>query len=188
MSKCEFYNVFRDMDSGGLAEDPEINYDGFFDRYFQFKGKLIPDWQAMHCSIREGSIVGGDAFEDYQAIIHGCRLCSQRMKDLCESNKSPEDKIQWLDVTLTWNGETRPYYVLHFYEDTDVLDPVLSKWNPKTKMYDALPEVYDREKIGNHNIFSYPRNFLGLTVRAFIVKEMKKQKMTGMTWEPAIVR
>jgi len=184
MSKYEFYEIFVDADSGGMAKDPELNFDSVCNRYLQFTGKPVPDWQTLHCSIIK---IKGEGFQDYQMDIHGFRLCSQRMKDLFEANKSPEDKIQWLDVTATWNGETRPYYILHFYEDTDVLDPVLSKWNPKTKTYDAIPVIYIREKIGNHNVFACPQDTLGLTVRAFILKEMKRLKMTGMTWEPATV-
>ena len=184
MSKYEFYNIFRDTDSGGIASEfPVLEHDNFANRYHRFCGKPIPDWQTIHCSI-----IGGEGFEDYQAVVHGFRMCSQRMKDLFENNKSPEDKIQWLDTTVTFNGETRPYYVLHFYEDTDVIDPILSRWNPERKHYDALPKVYAREKIGNLNIFSFPRDTIGLTVRAFLVKEIKRQKMTGMTWEPTIVR
>lgn len=189
MSKHEFYEIFRDTDSGGMAEDPKLGHDRFRDIYFQFIGKWIPNWKTIHCSIaKKGLRCRGEVFEDYQSIVHGCRLCSQQMKDLFEISKSPEDKIQWLDVTVTWNGETRPYYILHLYEDTDVVDPVLSRWNPERKHYDEINLTYDREKIGNHNIFSYPGNFLGLTVRAFIIKEIKRLKMTGMTWEPAIVR
>jgi hypothetical protein len=187
MSKHEFYNVFRDTDSGGMAEEfPKLEFNNFANRYYRFTGKPIINWQIIHCSIFD-PIYKGEAFEDYQAVIHGCRLCSQRLKDLLENNKSSTDKIQWLDATVTWNDETRPYYLLHFYEDTDVLDPVLSKWNPETKFYDARP-VYVREKIGNLNIFSCPGDYLGLTVRAFIVKEMKLLNMTGMTWEPTVVR
>jgi len=190
MVKHEFYIILLDADSGGLAEEfPRSESDSNFDsRYFRFIGKMIPDWQTIHFAIREGSSVMGDAFDDYQFVLHGFRLCSQRMKDLFETHKSPDDKIQWLDATVTWNGETRPYYVLHFYEDTDVVDPVLSQWNPKTKTYDAIPRIYIREKIGDHNIFALPHDYLGLTVRAFILKEIKRQQMTGMTWEPAIVR
>jgi len=188
MSKREFYNIFRDTDSGGMAEEfPEIEFDNFSNRYHRFIGKPIPVWKTIHCSIF-GPIYKGEAFEDYQSVIHGFRLCSQRLKILLENNKSPVDKIQWLDATVTWNGETRPYYILHFFEDTDVIDPVLSRWNPVRKAYDALPKVYDREKIGNLNIFSFPQSFLGLTVRAHILSEIKKQKMTGMTWEPTILR
>jgi|GEM_PF-5961141 len=190
MGKHEFYNIFRDTDSGGHAEESPIQEsDRYFDnRYHQFWGKPVPYWKTIHCSILEDSVDGEEAFEDYQAVLHGFRLCSQRMKDIFEEHKSPDDKIQWLDATVTWNGETRPYYLLHFYEDIDILDPVLSKWNPETKKYDALHMVYVREKIVNHNIFSYPGSIVGLTVREFIVKEIKRQKMTGMTWEPAIVR
>ena len=187
MSKYEFYNIFRDADSGGYADTPELDFDRYCTIYYRFIGKPIPNWKPIHFTIFD-NIGKGEGFQDYQFASFADRLCSQRLKDLLENSKSPDDKIQWLDTTVTWNGDTRPYYRLHFYEDTDVLDPVLSKWNPETKLYDALYKTYVREKIGNHNIFSYPGDYLGLTVKAFIVKEMKKQKMTGMTWEPAIVR
>jgi len=187
MSKHEFYNIFIDMDSGGFAKAPEFDIETYFSCYRQFRGKLILDWKAIHCFIHD-PILKGEPFEDYQSVIHGFRLCSQRMKDLFEKNKSPDDKIQWLDATVTWNRETRPYYILHFYENTDVIDPVLSKWNSQTKTCDAIPKVFIGKKIGNHNIFSYPYDTIGLTVRAFLIEEMKKQKMTGMMWKPAIVR
>jgi len=187
MSKQKFYNILRDPDSGGYADDIDMNYDSYCNCYRRFIGKPIIDWIPIHFSIFD-NIGEGEGFQDYQFDSFAFRLFSQRLKNLLENNKSPDDKIQWLDATVTWNGETRPYYVLHFYEDTDVLDPVLSKWDDKLKMPLALPHVYIQERIDNHNIFSYPGDGTGLTVRAFIVKEIKKQKMTGMTWKPAIVR
>jgi hypothetical protein len=70
----------------------------------------------------------------------------------------------------------------------EVVDPIASKWNPETKMFDAIHPVFVREKIVNHNVFTIPRHSIILVVKPFIAKEMKRQKMTGMAYGKAIVQ
>jgi hypothetical protein len=181
MAKNELYRIFwDDIPGGSIVGDPELEKESL---YFLPNEGMVNDWKTIHCHL-----VQGEGFEDYQATVHGFRMCSQRLKDLFENNKGAEDKIQWLSATVTWNGETRPYYVLHFYESMDVVDPIASKWNPETKMFDTIHPVFVREKIVNHNVFTIPRHSIILVVKPFIVKEMKRQKMTGMAYRKAIVQ
>ncbi|MDR0521033.1 MAG: hypothetical protein LBH00_04160 [Planctomycetaceae bacterium] len=180
MAKAELKEIFwDDIPGGSFAEDPRFLKENY---YSMPRTGWIENWQTFHCHLIQGA-----GFEDYQANAH-FRMCSQRLKDLFENNKGTEDKIQWLDATLTWNGETRPYYALHFYECMDVVDPVASKWNPETRSFDALHPVFLREKIVNHNVFTIPLSTVMLVVKPFIVQEMKRMNMTGMSYGVAVVK
>jgi hypothetical protein len=181
ITTTELYQIFwDDLPGGSMAGDPDLEKDHL---YFLPTEGMIDDWKTIHCNLIQG---GG--FEDYQANAHAFRMCSQRLKYLFENNKGSDDRIQWLDATVTWNGETRPYYVLHFYESMDVVDPVASKWNPETNFFDAIHPVFVRENIVNHNVFTIPGHSVMLVVKPFIVKEMKRQQMTGMDYGKAVVR
>jgi hypothetical protein len=177
MTKIELFSIFgKHIPNSGIAKDPDLERDKL---YFLPTGKHLLEWHTLRCKI-----IRGERFYDYQASTHSLRLCSQQLKDILESNKSVDDNLQWLDVTITWNGETRPYYVLHFPENIDVLDDELSAWDGMTPNKSA---VYVREKIANHNIFSIPKSSLSLVVRPQVIKEIKKEKLTGMVYRPAKV-
>jgi hypothetical protein len=181
MAKAELKEIFwDDIPGGSFVADPRFLKENY---YFPPRAGRIENWQTFHCQVIEG-----EGFEDYPPNSHSLRMCSQRLKDIFENNKGTEDKIQWVDATLTWNGETRPYYILHFYECMDVVDMVASKWNPETRSFDALHPVFLREKIVNHNMFTIPMHSIMLVVKPFIVQEMKRMKMTGMSYGVAVVK
>ncbi len=181
MATNKLYELFgKHIPDAGYAKDPEFTKNGrdYLDgRYYLPEGKKVTDWKPLQCQTFDGF-----GFLDYQSCSHCFRFCSQKLKDILENGKGSEDKIQWLDATLTWNGETRPYYVLHFYEDVDVFDTPLSEWDS------AREPVFIERKLINHNVLTFPKSGIGLFVKPEIVKEIRKQKLTGMVFEAADVR
>jgi hypothetical protein len=178
MIKSELYCIFgKHIPNPGVAKDPELEKNGL---YFLPNGQLVTDWRPLQCEI-----IKGMGFYDYQTNTHGFRLCSQQLRDILENNKSPDDKIQWLEATITWNNETRPYYVLHFYKNADVFNYEHSGWDGK---FFNKNIVYAKEKIQNHNVFSIPEGSLCIVVKPEIIKKIKQQKLTGMVYRIAEVR
>jgi ribosomal protein L24E len=177
MERVDLFYIFgKNVRNGGVAKDSKFNSGTL---YFLRENQRITDWELLQCEIIEGA-----GFYDYQANTHGFRLCSQKLKDVLENGKNPEDKIQWLEATITWNNETRLYYVLHFYETVDVFDYERSGWDGK---FFNKPKVFLKEKIKNHNVFSTYVDSLCILVKPEIIKEIKRQKLTGMVYEIADV-
>lgn len=178
MSKIKLCRIYgKHIPNAGVAEDPELEKD---DLYFLPDGEPVRDWKPLRCEI-----IKGEGFFDYQACVHRFRLCSQQLKDILDNGKGSDDKIQWLEATVTWNGETRPYYVLHFHEDVDVVDLELSDW--QGNRFGKEP-VFVERKLVNHNVLSIPKSCIMLFVKPEIAKEIKRQKLTGMVFEEADVR
>ncbi len=151
MSKAKLYGIYGKSIPGlGVAKDLEFAKNN---PYYYFPGN-----QPIADSARKAAqeaLIEGQGFYDNQCCVNGFRLYSQQLKDILENSKSPDDRLQWLDATVTWNGETRPYYVLHFYEDVDVVDLELSGWDGQS--YQGMRRVFVERKIVNHNVFTDPR-------------------------------
>jgi hypothetical protein len=177
MTKHEIYNVYPQHSfDAGVAQSTDVRK--IYPYFFPYN-QIIANWEPL-----QYAIIKGKGFYDYQANTHGIRLFSQRLKDLLDSYKSVDDKIQWLEVTIKNNEEIRPYYILHFYEAIDVIDYELSGWDGK---FFNKSKVFNKKKIQNYNIFSIPE--LGyehcLIIKRKIVAEIKKQKLSGMNFRPA---
>jgi len=93
-------------------------------------------------------MVSSGELVDYQPSYLGAPLCSDRMRQLIDENKGPNDVIEWLPVTV--NGQ--PYWVLNFPERADVLDEA------KTLAFDGdvAKPVLKHDRLDGRHVFSYP--------------------------------
>ncbi|MDR2172375.1 MAG: hypothetical protein LBP59_19700 [Planctomycetaceae bacterium] len=178
MTKYEIYNVYPQHPfNAGIAQCAEIRK--IYPYFFPYN-QSITNWIPL-----QFTIIKGNGFYDYQANTHGIRLFSQRLKDILYKYKSVNDRIQWLEVTIADKNKIRPYYILHFYKNADVIEYELSGWDGK---FFNTNMVFDKKKIQKYNIFSIPE--LGyehsLIIKREIAIEIEEQKLSGINLQPAI--
>ena len=132
----------------------------------------VDDWDVPTLDLREGG------FADYQPSNLVVRLCSARLRNVLEQQKSAYDIFQWLDVVVESPAERRTYYILHFPEPPDVLDA------DKTLFAGGdfvVKPVFSRAKVSAHSVFSYVKGGgLSLFVSSDVRSVLESHGLTGM--------
>ena len=140
---------------------------------------IVEDWQPMTLELRQG------AFADYLASNLGCRLCSDRLRNILQSHSAPEDHLQWLAVEVRRGSQNRTYSILHFPNPPEVLNKDRSIFAGDF----VVKPVLSRDAIGCHRVFSYPKSG---ELRMFIAEPVKRAieaaGCTGMELSPAPVQ
>lgn len=141
----------------------------------------VSDWEAPTLLVLEQT-EGGLA--DYQRNDMALRICSPALRDLIDRHASEDDLLQWLDATIitTQDWTPRPYYVLHFRRQPDVLDKEMTRYGPGGDS--VVVPVFASAMVQNHHVFCYPgggdfRIFVSETVKRAIVEN----GLTGMTFK-----
>jgi len=139
----------------------------------------IENWEPLLFEISEGE------YTDYQCNDLGTRLCSTKLKDIIQSNRSENDIIQWLEASVILNSEKREYYILYLPEQFDVLNMDKSIFDDEEdeKFRTLVKPVLSEKLAAKHNFFHYNRNQIGLTISETIKKIFKKEKISGMKIE-----
>jgi hypothetical protein len=122
---------------------------------------------------------------DLQPEIHALRLCSAPLREILDAHKSPEDVLQWLPVRVqTASGDVQPYWILHFPEFPDVVDPVRSTYQVMNgqRFYNAV--ALDGRKAGRHAVMASPQRFPTVFVVSEPVrKSLLDARLTGLDFD-----
>ena len=146
-------------------------------RIINLPERKIVDWQSITYTLQDGR------FTDYQDNTDGLRMCSGRLKSLIEANKSENDVLQWLEVSVSDERQARPYYVLHFPEIDDVLDKNGCVYD---EAGDVIKPVLSRAICAPYNLIAFKgdtRFSTMLYVRDNVRKAILKAGCTGMVFD-----
>ena len=139
----------------------------------------VVDWRPLRLELRDG------VFSDYLASNLGCRMCSKKLKQVLQALASLDDELQWLEVEVRQGADRRPYWILHFPNPPDVLNPDETVFAGKC----VVQPVLDRFKVDGHDVFSFP---LGGELKLFVSKGVKQAidaaGCTGLQYSRAVVR
>lgn len=137
-----FYKVlFREDSAYGVAY--AIDNCAIID--LPYSGR-VKKWKPLLLELREGEPV------DYLANSLGCRLCSNRLRQILEANASEEDELQWLPVIVKHKFDTHQYSILHFPNPPCVINESASILVDDF----VVKPVLLRSAITVHAVFSYP--------------------------------
>jgi len=107
---------------------------------------VVENWKPLALELREGE------FADYLASNLGCRLCSERLRNILQTHASSTDELQWLSVEVCRGMEKRAYAILHFPAPPDILNK-----NKSILAGDFVAKpVLSKSSLGTHQVFSYP--------------------------------
>ena len=107
---------------------------------------MVEDWEQLRLNLQDGE------FSDYLASDLGCRMCSLKLKEVLQAHATGNDHLQWLPVTVHHGREKRVYFILHFPNPPDVLNPDRTLFTNGVVLKAAL----DREKVAGHEVLTYP--------------------------------
>lgn len=140
---------------------------------------------------RNGPIESSDLTEikhlwvDYQPNNLAWPLMSHKMKEVVDLFLTGDEGIIWMKVLVRTPDETHEYFIPQFTKKLDVLD------NDKTAYVDGtdliVRPVYSLEKISRYSLFHRPGDHwqitFGLYVNRDLMTAMKKEKLTGVTFD-----
>ena len=173
-----------------------MNYYGLFGKESKMMGIayvpegtplfLLPDtgwidnWQPMVMELREGGFV------DYLANNRAWKLFSPKLKDILENSKGDRDAIQWLPVIVrSEDGEERDYFIMHIYEEHDVLDKDKTIYGNSNFI---IKPVISQRLAAKHHIFAFIRaGGIRYCFSERVRKKVLAGKCTGVTFEPYAV-
>jgi hypothetical protein len=158
---------------------PELTKEQRF--FYLPDNKYVENWEPVEFTLK------GERYDDYQSATHGFRLFSERFRELIDTHKTPEDKFQWLDVSVTFHKETRPYFALHFYECDDIIDEQKSTWNDNIEPRGFIFPAFKRDIVAKHGIFSTGYSGDIPYVTGIMRKIILDAKMTGLVFEKSCV-
>jgi len=140
-------------------------------------GTRVDSWDCLHMELRDG------AFADYLANNVGGRLYSQALYEIVKHNRSPNDKLQWLETVVSIpGGESRRYYFLHFPQDC----PVINEKESLMHMGRVVKPVFAAEGIRGHEIFGLPGEYgLDTFVSVRLKTLIQRSKITGIAFSKA---
>jgi hypothetical protein len=115
-------------------------------RYLLPGPSVASEWVIPDLELVMGTLV------DYLSNDMALCLCSEKLRDIMEKHRSPEDNLEWLPAKVYDKGKVHPYFVLHILEELDVVDTTLSMMDSSG---DVLIPVICREKVGDHQVFRY---------------------------------
>ena len=108
----------------------------------------VKSWNIIRFTIKDGF------YNDYLPNDLGLRLCSEKLRNIIDENKSIYDNIQWLKaIVKDINGNEFIYYLLHFPIQYDVLDLNKTLFVGNNLIVKA---VLNKSKINAHKVFSFP--------------------------------
>ena len=132
---------------------------------------LVESWKPLQFWLKDGK------YPDYLANDLGYRLCSERLRGILDRYASPIDLLQWLEAEIRSTTDSRKYYILHFPNSPNVLDPnrTIVAGNFVVKA------VLSKCAVDGHHVFGYPNcGQLPLFVSDDVRQAIKKEKCIGI--------
>lgn len=134
--------LFAGADGFGAAYAPDRSDDAFFLPY----SGVVGEWSTIKLNLSRGS------FPDYLGSDLGCRLCSESLMRILQTMASDSDDLQWLDVLVRADNESRHYFILHFPNPPDVINKTLSILADDF----VVKPVLSRQATSGHRVFGFP--------------------------------
>jgi len=128
---------------------------------------------------------------DYQPSSLLWPMMSENLKSVVERNLTGEEGIDWITANITDGNEVRNYFVMRFNKFPDVLNVEKTMFVSGTDH--VIRPVFSAEKIKGLNIFTKPSSDIlwrltsSVYVSDALKKQIKKEKLTGMAFEKALV-
>lgn len=122
--------------------------------------KILPSSKEIHIKTSLMFFLEDGEYSDYMANDRGLFLCSPKLMEIIESNKSLNDGIQWMKIAVQKEGkEQRPYFAMFFLDYLDALDEENTKFTETKQGKIATYPILSKEKIGNHKIFMFDKSW-----------------------------
>ncbi len=132
---------------------------------------FVKSWEPLQFELRDGK------YPDYLSSDLGCRLCSERLRDILDRYAPPLDALQWLDVAVDNGAESRGYYVLHFPHPPDVLHAEKTVFAGDF----VVKAVLSKHAAEGHRVFGYPNcGQLPVFISEEVRQSLRKEKCTGI--------
>lgn len=129
----------------------------------------ITDWATLQLDLVDG------AFPDYLASDLGCRICSDRMRNILDSLALPADVLQWLPIQVVSGDVIRSYWVLHFPEPVEALGK-RTIWQGDF----VVKPVLSVTRLNGHAVLTYPgAEGVGFVVNAEVKGALESASCTG---------
>jgi hypothetical protein len=126
---------------------------------------------------------------DYQPNALAWPLVSARLRAIIDRIATGQERHEWVRVTVRPGAEAgRPYYVLRFREQPDVLDEEASVFWPVADKPDLLVKpAFAQEKITALTVFAYPSERWQIPSALCVSKQVKEaakqQGLVGLNFE-----
>jgi hypothetical protein len=145
--------------------------------------------------IPKGSVESDDLsglprpWADYQPNALAWPLVSARLRAIIDRHASGQERHEWVRVTVRpGTGAGRPYHVLRFREQLDVLHKEASVFWPVAGKPDRLVDpAFAQEKITALSVFPYPSGCWqipsGLCVSEQVKVAAKREGLMGLNFE-----
>lgn len=133
-------------------------------------------------------------------------MMSERLKNVIEEYLTGEEHVDWISCNVRCKDESRVYYMMRFNKKLDVLDMEKTLFFEDEEDIDDETEeekeekektiyipVYSLAKIKKLSVFHKPSSYnfwrlpLVFYVNEDIRKRIKKEKLTGMAFEKAVL-
>jgi hypothetical protein len=168
VNKGDFHYVhFAEKPGLALAQ---AQYDPDLAKRLHSGGK-VSEWETLRFVLDGGIVV------DYLANSYAFRLCSQRLRDVIDSQRGDGDTLQWLPVAaIDRAGTDLLYWVLHFPEVPDVIHRTKSVFSGSVMVKACL----DAELIAGHRVFTLSHYGVYLVVADQVKDAIKQAGCSGL--------
>jgi hypothetical protein len=168
VNKGDFHYLhFADMPALALAQ---AQYDSDLAKRLHTGGK-VSEWEGL------GFVLDGGIVVDYLANTYAFRLCSQRLRDVIDSQRGDGDVLQWLPVVaIDRRGAELPYWVLHFPEVPDVINKAKSVFSGSVMIKACL----DAEHVAGHRVFTLSHYGVYLVVADQVKDAIRQAGCSGL--------
>jgi hypothetical protein len=167
-----YYSLTRVEDlSLGVAYAPEG-----YSHDMIAEGRYYDHWKPVDFTIKPWRDNHG-GFADYQTNNMGWPLCSDELRQIIDRNRSPRDEVQWLEATVTHEGQSRRYWVLHIPDRPDVLD---SEKTIFAYQGFVVKPVFRMSELRDRNVFSYVGGNFTVLVSSQVRTAMVAANCTGI--------
>lgn len=134
-------------------------------------GGSVRQWDAPTFRLDMGVAV------DYLANSSAWRLCSQRLREVLDSNRGDRDVLQWLPVSVVdAAGAQLPYWVLHFPEVPDVIHKTRSVFSGSV----LVKACIDTGLATGHRVFTLSRYGVYLVIAGQVKTAVAEAGCTGI--------
>jgi len=137
------------------------------------------DIEVEQIKVKLDNNVFGDFFSTNIMNIY-----SEKLQQIIEKHKSPNDYIEWFEVNVYNDEESRKYYALHFTKLFDLID------YDKSYCYNdvVIIPTYRKELVKEHNIFLKSKYSDFPIVCQTIKDEIEKNNLIGMSFNEVKIK
>jgi len=167
-----FYTHVKDNDDSKIAESDESLPFEFIDDY-----DLKTRWPQVTFYQKS------ESFSDYLNNDKGWLICSEKLKNILETEKDASDEVLWLPIIIeSSNGTGKGYYVMFFPKYYDVVDKDNTLYYTENCYdYDEIVRLcLNLESVDSHCVFAEPGNECSLIISEDVKNKIMQSNCTGI--------